>query len=41
MLRLAVSAEVEVLKVHAAKPITHLGARIIQQDGETVLEGEA
>jgi acyl dehydratase len=36
-----ITAEVEVLKVHASKPVTHLGVRITQQDGETVLEGEA
>ena len=36
-----ITAEVEVLKVHATKPVTHLGVRISQQDGETVLEGEA
>ena len=36
-----ITAEVEVLKVHATKPVTHLGIRITQQDGETVLEGEA
>ena len=35
-----ITAEVEVLKVHATKPVTHLGVRISQQDGETVLEGE-
>ena len=36
-----ITAEVEVLKVHATKPVSHLGIRISQQDGETVLEGEA
>lgn len=36
-----ITAEVEVLKVHATKPVTHLGVCISQQDGETVLEGEA
>ncbi len=36
-----ITAEVEVLDVHATKPVTHLGVRITQQDGETVLEGEA
>ena len=36
-----ITAEVEVLKVHAAKPVTHLGVRIWRQDGETVLEGDA
>jgi acyl dehydratase len=36
-----ITAEVEVLEVHAAKPVTHLRTHITQQDGETVLEGEA
>ncbi len=36
-----ITAEVEVLKLNAAKPITHLGVRIWRQDGETVLEGDA
>jgi acyl dehydratase len=36
-----ITAEVEVLKVHNTKPVTHLGIRITRQDGETVLEGEA
>jgi acyl dehydratase len=36
-----ITAEVEVLKVHDSKPVTHLGIRITRQDGETVLEGEA
>ncbi|MDX1417820.1 MAG: MaoC family dehydratase [Candidatus Promineifilaceae bacterium] len=36
-----ITAEVEVLKVHETKPVTQLGVKITQQDGETVLEGEA
>jgi acyl dehydratase len=36
-----ITAEVEVLEVHATKPVTHLGVRIWRQDGETVLEGDA
>jgi acyl dehydratase len=36
-----ITAEIEVLKVHDTKPVTHLAARINRQDGETVLEGEA
>ena len=36
-----ITAEVEVLKVHDTKPVTHLGIRVTRQDGETVLEGEA
>ncbi len=36
-----ITAEVSVLDVHDKKPVTHLGVRIWQQDGQTVLEGEA
>jgi acyl dehydratase len=36
-----ITAEVEVLHVHASKPVTQLQVRITRQDGELVLEGEA
>ena len=36
-----ITAEVEVLSVHASKPVTQLGIRVTRQDGEVVLEGEA
>jgi acyl dehydratase len=36
-----ITAEVEVLHVHASKPVTQLHVRITRQDGELVLEGEA
>ena len=36
-----ITAEAEVLTVHATKPVTQLGVRIWRQTGETVLEGEA
>ncbi len=36
-----ITAEAEVLKVHATKPVTQLGVRVWRQTGETVLEGEA
>jgi acyl dehydratase len=36
-----ITAEVEVLSVHATKPVTRLAVRVTRQDGETVLEGEA
>jgi acyl dehydratase len=36
-----ITAEAEVLSVHATKPVTQLGIRVIRQDGEVVLEGEA
>jgi len=36
-----ITAEAEVLSVHATKPVTQLGIRVLRQDGTTVLEGEA
>jgi acyl dehydratase len=36
-----ITAEVEVLSVHATKPVTQLGVRVTRQTGEVVLEGEA
>ncbi|MCB9101520.1 MAG: MaoC family dehydratase [Anaerolineales bacterium] len=36
-----ITAVAEVLKVHASKPVCQLKIEIINQDGETVLEGEA
>jgi acyl dehydratase len=36
-----ITAEAEVLSVHASKPVTQLGVRVTRQTGETVLEGEA
>ena len=36
-----ITAEADVLSVHASKPVTQLGIRVWRQDGETVLEGEA
>ena len=36
-----ITAEAEVLSVHASKPVTQLRVRVTRQDGETVLEGEA
>ena len=36
-----ITARVEVISVHASKPVTQLGVRVTRQDGETVLEGEA
>jgi acyl dehydratase len=35
-----ITGEVEVLSVHASKPVTQLKATVKGQDGETVLEGE-
>ena len=35
-----ITAEVEVLKVHESKPVTHLGVRITRQDGETAQDGK-
>jgi acyl dehydratase len=36
-----ITAEAEVLSVHATKPVTQLKMTITRQSGETVLEGEA
>lgn len=36
-----IEAEVEVLEVHASKPVSKIGAVVRRQDGSTVLEGEA
>lgn len=36
-----ITAEAEVVSVHATKPVTQLTVRITRQTGETVLEGEA
>ena len=36
-----ITAEAEVLKVHATKPVTTLKIQVTRQTGETVLEGEA
>lgn len=36
-----ITAEAEVLEVHATKPVTRLGIIITRADGEVVLEGEA
>ena len=36
-----ITAEAEILTVHATKPVTSLAVEVKRQDGETVLEGEA
>ncbi len=36
-----ITAEAEVLTVHAKKPVTQLAVRVWRQTGDTVLEGEA
>ena len=36
-----ITAEAQVLSVHASKPVTQLAVRVRRQDGEIVLEGEA
>lgn len=36
-----ITAEAEVLSVHATKPVCQLGVRVTRQTGEVVLEGEA
>ena len=36
-----ITAEAEVLSVHASKPVCHLGIVVRRAEGEVVLEGEA
>lgn len=36
-----ITAQAEVLSVHATKPVTQLGIVVTRQTGDTVLEGEA
>ncbi|MGZ9234639.1 MAG: hypothetical protein ACXW4E_03870 [Anaerolineales bacterium] len=36
-----ITAEAEVLSVHATKPVTQLKMLLTRQTGETILEGEA
>ena len=36
-----ITAEAEILSIHATKPVTQLKVTITRQDGETVLDGEA
>jgi acyl dehydratase len=36
-----ITAEVEILEVHSAKPVSRIGVRIVRSDGDTVLEGDA
>jgi acyl dehydratase len=36
-----ITAEAEVVSVHDTKPVSKLRIRVVRQDGETVLEGEA
>src|SRR5436189_2946733 len=36
-----ITAEAEVISKHETKPVTQLKIKVVRQDGETVLEGEA
>jgi acyl dehydratase len=36
-----ITASAEVLSIHATKPVTQLGIRVVRDDGQVVLEGEA
>jgi len=36
-----ITATAEVLSLHASKPVTQLGIRVVRQDDTVVLEGEA
>ena len=37
----AITGEAEILSIHETKPVTRPKVRVVRQDGETVLEGEA
>jgi acyl dehydratase len=36
-----ITAEAEIMSIHASKPVTQLSVKVTRHDGETVLEGEA
>lgn len=36
-----ITAEAEIISLHPSKPVSHLKIKVVRQDGETVLEGEA
>lgn len=36
-----ITGEAEVVSIHETKPVTQLKVRVVREDGETVLEGEA
>ena len=36
-----ITAHAEVLEVHATKPVCRLGVKVVRDEGEVVLEGEA
>jgi acyl dehydratase len=36
-----ITADVEILEVHATKPVSRIGMRIVRSDGAVVLEGDA
>lgn len=36
-----ITAEAEILSIHASKPVTQLAIKVMRQDGEVVLDGEA
>ncbi len=36
-----ITADVEILEVHATKPVSRIGVRIVRADGTVVLEGDA
>ena len=35
-----ITAQAEVLSIHATKPVTQVGIRVVRDDGQVVLEGE-
>jgi acyl dehydratase len=36
-----ITGEVEILEVHATKPVSKIGVKIVRDDGAVVLEGDA
>ncbi|MCH8928939.1 MAG: MaoC family dehydratase [Candidatus Marinimicrobia bacterium] len=36
-----ITANAKIVKIHETKPVTQIEFRVVRQDGETVLEGEA
>jgi len=37
----SITANAKIIKIHETKPVTQIEIKVVRQDGETVLEGEA
>lgn len=37
----SITANAKIIKIHETKPVTQIEFKVVRQDGETVLEGEA